>query len=80
MKDFHDIPRTVTPKVKVGIVGEIYVKYSPLGNNGLEAYLESQDCEYMVPGDWDLYNTALPTWKPITNTTGAKNCTYISAI
>ena len=50
VKDFHDIPRTVTPKVKVGIVGEIYVKYSPLGNNGLEAYLESQDCEYMVPG------------------------------
>ncbi|MFA6948084.1 MAG: 2-hydroxyglutaryl-CoA dehydratase [Eubacteriales bacterium] len=38
------------PKVKVGIVGEIYVKYSPLANNGLEDFLHTQDCEVMVPG------------------------------
>jgi predicted nucleotide-binding protein (sugar kinase/HSP70/actin superfamily) len=38
------------PKVKVGIVGEIFVKYSGLGNNELEAFLASQDCEVMVPG------------------------------
>ncbi len=37
-------------RIKVGIVGEIYVKYAPLGNNNLEAFLASQDCEYMVPG------------------------------
>ena len=41
--------RTV-PKVKTAIVGEIYVKYSPLGNNHLEEFLASQDCEVMVPG------------------------------
>ncbi len=35
---------------KVGIVGEIYVKYSSFGNNGLEQFLLSQGCEYMVPG------------------------------
>ena len=38
------------PKVKVGVVGEIYVKYSPLGNNDLQKFLESQDCEVNFPG------------------------------
>ena len=48
--DFGRIPMTVTPKVKVGIVGEIYVKYSALANNDLENFLRSQDCEVMLPG------------------------------
>ena len=48
--DFAAIPVTRVPKVKVGIVGEIYVKYSPLGNNDLEKFLESQDCEVNLPG------------------------------
>ncbi len=37
-------------KVKVGIVGEIYVKYSPLANNNLEEFLFEQGCEVNVPG------------------------------
>lgn len=49
-KDFSEIERLDVKKTKVGIVGEIYVKYSQFGNNGLEAFLESQDCEFMVPG------------------------------
>ena len=48
--DFATIPITRVPKVKVGVVGEIYVKYSPLGNNDLEKFLESQDCEVNLPG------------------------------
>ncbi len=48
--DFAAIERLNVKKTKVGIVGEIYVKYSAFGNNGLEAFLESQDCEFMVPG------------------------------
>ncbi|MCI8910424.1 MAG: 2-hydroxyglutaryl-CoA dehydratase [Oscillibacter sp.] len=48
--DFAAIPVCRTPKVKVGVVGEIYVKYSPLGNNGLEDFLRSQDCEVNLPG------------------------------
>lgn len=48
--DFATIPVRRTPKVKVGVVGEIYVKYSPLGNNDLEKFLESQDCEVNLPG------------------------------
>ena len=48
--DFANIKIEKTEKVKVGIVGEIYVKYSSLGNSGLEKFLESQGCEIMVPG------------------------------
>ena len=47
---FDAIPRSTEKKTRVGIVGEIYVKYSPLGNNGLERFLRTQDCEYMLPG------------------------------
>ena len=49
-RDFKSIPVTRVPKVKVGVVGEIYVKYSPLGNNDLQKFLESQDCEVNFPG------------------------------
>lgn len=48
--DFESIKITKVPKVKVGIVGEIYVKYSKLANNNLEEFLASQDCEVMLPG------------------------------
>ncbi len=49
-EDFHNIPREKKELTKVGIVGEIYVKYASFGNNGLEAFLLSQGCEVMVPG------------------------------
>ncbi len=46
-------------KTKVGIVGEIYIKYSSLGNNRLEEFLKGQDCEVMVPGviDFMIFKT-----------------------
>lgn len=46
-----------SPKLKVGIVGEIYVKYSPLGNSHLEDFLLSEDCEPVLPAlmDFVLY-------------------------
>ena len=50
VNEFDAIERSSEPKTKVGIVGEIYVKYSSLGNNGLEEFLRKQDCEYMLPG------------------------------
>ena len=49
-QEFAAIPVHRVPKVKVGVVGEIYVKYSPLGNNDLEKFLASQDCEVNLPG------------------------------
>lgn len=49
-KDFDNIEVDMKPKIKVGIVGEIYIKYAPLGNNHLEDFLLSQDCEVALPG------------------------------
>ncbi len=49
LEDFAKIERSSVPKVKVGIVGEIYVKYSPLANNHLEDFLLSEGCEPVVP-------------------------------
>lgn len=37
-------------KPKFGIVGEIYIKYAALGNNGLEEFLVNEGAEVMVPG------------------------------
>ena len=48
--DFASVPVKRVEKIKVGVVGEIYVKYSPLGNNDLEKFLASQDCEVNIPG------------------------------
>ena len=50
IRDFASIPRKKEKKVKVGVVGEIYVKYSPLGNNNLEAFLLQEGAEVVVPG------------------------------
>ena len=57
LKDFAALPRTKEQKPKVGIVGEIYVKYSPLANNHLNEFLISAGCEPNVPGllDFILY-------------------------
>ena len=49
LEDFDKIERTKEKKIRVGIVGEIYVKYSPLANNHLEEFLLSEGCEPIVP-------------------------------
>ncbi len=50
VREFADVPITNKEKTKVGIVGEIYIKYAALGNNNLEGFLQKQNCEYMLPG------------------------------
>ena len=54
---FAEIPVKKYPAVKVGVVGEIFVKYSPLGNNNLEQFLTDEGAEVVVPGliDFCLY-------------------------
>ena len=54
---FSAVPVTGEKKIKVGIVGEIYVKYSPLGNSHLEEFLLAEGCEPVVPAlmDFILY-------------------------
>ncbi len=51
-------------KKLVGIVGEIYVKFSPLGNNNLEKFLLAEGCEPVLPGLMDfclycIYNSVI---------------------
>ncbi len=57
LQAFAAVPVTGEKKIKVGIVGEIYVKYSPLGNSHLEEFLLSEGCEPVVPAlmDFILY-------------------------
>jgi predicted nucleotide-binding protein (sugar kinase/HSP70/actin superfamily) len=54
---FAKVEKRDEKKVKVGIVGEIYVKYAYLGNNHLEKFLLSEGCEPVVPAlmDFVLY-------------------------
>lgn len=54
IKDFEAIPIEKVPKIKVGIVGEIYIKYAPLGNNCLEEFLRSEGVEVVIPGLLDF--------------------------
>ena len=55
--DFAALPVDPTPAVTVGVVGEIFVKYSPLGNNNLERFLVGEGAQVVVPGlmDFCLY-------------------------
>ncbi len=57
LEDFASVPRAGEPRPRVGIVGEIYVKYAPVGNNHLEEFLVSEGAEVVVPGllDFCLY-------------------------
>jgi predicted nucleotide-binding protein (sugar kinase/HSP70/actin superfamily) len=74
-KEFDNVPLKNVVLPKVGIVGEIYIKYSSLGNNNLEKFLINEGAEINVPGlygfifyslynslyDRKLYHTSL--WK-----------------
>ncbi|UZQ86661.1 2-hydroxyacyl-CoA dehydratase [Thermoclostridium stercorarium] len=57
VRDFSKIPRRNEKKIRIGIVGEIYVKFSPIGNNNLEDFLISEGAEPVLPGllDFCLY-------------------------
>ncbi len=59
VSDFANIPVTNESKPKVGIVGEILVKYHPVANNHLVATLENMGAEAIVPDltDFLLYSS-----------------------
>lgn len=52
---FSRLPMNKVKKVQVGIVGEIYVKFSPLGNNNLEQLLVDNGAEVTIPGLFDFF-------------------------
>ena len=59
LESFSAIPKNSDKKkIRVGIVGEIYMKYSPLGNNHLTDYLEKEGAEAVNTGllDFLLFN------------------------
>ncbi len=57
--DFAAIPVVKVPKVKVAVIGELFLKYSPPGNNHLEDFLTEQDCEVFMPSmlGFGIYKT-----------------------
>ncbi|MDT2673038.1 acyl-CoA dehydratase activase-related protein [Enterococcus dongliensis] len=61
IKDFDTIPISNEIKPKVGVVGEILVKYSPTANNDIVRLLEAEGAEAVVPDligfmNYSLYN------------------------
>lgn len=56
VKAFDNVKINKTDKIKVGIVGEIYMKYSRMGNNHLEEFLVNEDCEVVQSGLMDFMN------------------------
>ena len=58
VRDFAAIKLEKRPTAKIGIVGELYVKYSPLGNNCLEDCLMCEGAQVIIPG---LANSILYT-------------------
>lgn len=61
-KSFAGIPVKKEPKVKVGVVGEIYVKFSPTGNNNLQKMLENEGCEVNLPSLMGYAKYCMANW------------------
>ena len=58
VKSFDSLPLKDEPrKVRVGVVGEILVKYQPDANNHVVDVIESQNCEAVVPGIMEFMTT-----------------------
>lgn len=50
LERFASVAVQKAPKKKVGVTGEIYMKFSSLGNHHLEKFLDSQSCECVMGG------------------------------
>ncbi len=55
VQDFDRVPRRDIQKPRVGIVGEILVKFSPSANNDLVNLLESEGAEAVMPDLIDFF-------------------------
>ncbi|MEI5992996.1 2-hydroxyacyl-CoA dehydratase [Candidatus Enterococcus mansonii] len=61
INEFDEVPLQDVQKPKVGVVGEILVKYSPTANNDIVRLLEAEGAEAVVPDivgfmNYSLYN------------------------
>lgn len=55
VNDFDLLPRKDVVKPKVGIVGEILIKYHPTGNNQLVSVLEKEGVQVVLPDLLDFF-------------------------
>ena len=55
VKEFDEIPLLNVEKPKVGVVGEILVKYHPNANNDIVGIIESEGGEAVVPDLLDFF-------------------------
>ena len=78
--DFDNLPLDMSvKKPKVGVVGEILVKFHPTANNNVTDKIEAEGCEVVVPGLTEFFLFGLvggmyqrEIGKPITSEIGAK--------
>ena len=81
VKDFDELPRNNVIKPKVGVVGEILVKFSPLANNHIVELLEREGAEAVMPDllDFLLYSFYNVNFKA-DNLGSAKTTAFISNV
>ncbi len=53
--DFDKVPVWEQKKPRVGLVGEIYVKYNPTANNNMIAFIEEAGAEMVIPGLMEFF-------------------------
>jgi len=55
VKDFDSIRILDEEKIRIGLVGEILVKYHPVANNNMVDFIEEMGAEMVVPGLMDFF-------------------------
>ena len=62
VREFNDLPRRDEPRrPRVGVVGEILVKFQPDANNHVVDVIEAEGCEAVVPGLLPFFLSGLAT-------------------
>lgn len=79
VEDFEKIERIKVKKPKVGIVGEILVKYHPDANNQLVDILEEAGAEVVVPDILDFFLYSVYNGKFKSEKLGAKKISWFLA-
>lgn len=55
VQDFENIPFKGQQKPRVGLVGEILVKYHPAANNEMAEFIEKEGAEIVIPGMMEFF-------------------------
>jgi predicted nucleotide-binding protein (sugar kinase/HSP70/actin superfamily) len=79
IREFALISRRAEKKIRVGIVGEIYIKYAALGNNNLEKMLAEEGVEVVVPGIMDFMIFSIDIRLTDIKLYGGKRLKYMAA-